>query len=64
MSPAAGAGSFRFFRGRSAATYRVEYSPDLTTWSDLAVNSGSVGADVTVPLPAGPKGFARLRVEQ
>ncbi|MBA4387852.1 MAG: hypothetical protein C0404_07715 [Verrucomicrobia bacterium] len=64
LSVASGMASYLFFRGRSAATYRVLYSPDLSTWSDLAVNPGSAGADVTVPLPVSSRGFVRLRVEQ
>lgn len=64
LSVAAGVPSYLFFRGRSAATYRVLYSPDLSTWSDLVVNPGSVGVEVAVPLPVSTKGFVRLRVEQ
>ncbi len=56
-----------FFRARSPAnvTYTVQASGDLATWTDLAVNPGSVGQNVSVPdnAPAvTPRRFLRLKV--
>ena len=54
-----------FMRARAELTYTVEGSNDLTSWSDLAVNPGSVGGSVTVtdaaPISA-PRRFLRLKV--
>ncbi len=50
-------------------TYTVEASNNLATWSDVAVNPGTVGAAVTVTdagaAPANaPKRYLRLKVSR
>lgn len=54
-----------FRRARAELTYTVEGSNDLKSWSDLAVNPGSVGGSVTVTDAAptsAPRRFLRLKV--
>ena len=54
-----------FMRARTELTYTVEGSNDLKSWSDLAVNPGSVGATVSVTDTAfttEPRRFLRLKV--
>jgi hypothetical protein len=54
-----------FMRARTELTYTVEGSYDLKSWSDLAVNPGSVGATVSVTDTAfttEPRRFLRLKV--
>jgi hypothetical protein len=54
-----------FQRARGDLNYIVQGSNDLTAWTDLAHNPGSVGTAVTVtdPPPAGAqKRFLRLKV--
>ena len=56
-----------FFRARAAAelTYTVQSSSNLTTWTDLAINPGAVGQDVTVtdqPPSNSPRRYLRLKV--
>ena len=57
-----------FIRLKSDVTYLVEGSSDLTTWSTLATNAGSVGQSVTVtdtvaiPTSNPPRRFLRLRI--
>ncbi len=57
-----------FFRARPAAdvTYTVQASSDLVTWTDLAINPGTVGQNVTVtdtPPTGAANRFLRLRVQ-
>jgi hypothetical protein len=57
-----------FFRARADLTYYVDVSEDLSTWSVLATNPGTVGQTVTVsdfvPLSTTtPRRFLRVRVE-
>jgi hypothetical protein len=54
-----------FLRARADVTYTVQASDDLKSWTDLAINSGSVGANVTVTdnNTTSPVRFLRLRVE-
>ncbi len=40
--------TFTFNRAHAEITYRVEASSDLTSWSTLATNPGTVGQSVTV----------------
>lgn len=55
-----------FLRARSELTYEVIASSDLTTWSVIATNPGTVGQSVTVTdtvsLTSGGRRFLRLRV--
>jgi hypothetical protein len=52
-----------FMRARTELTYTVEGSDDLISWSDLAVNPGSVGETVTVTdTTTAPARFLRLKV--
>ena len=56
-----------FFRALPASelTYTVQASSDLTAWSDLAVNPGTVGQDITVtdsPPAGASRRFLRLKV--
>lgn len=55
-----------FRRARSELTYEVLGSSDLTTWTVLATNPGTVGQSVTVTdtftLTGGNRRFLRLRV--
>jgi len=46
-SPSGGL-NFTFYRAQPGLTYKVQASDDLDTWSDLAVDPGVVGSDVTV----------------
>jgi beta-glucanase (GH16 family) len=56
--------SLSFMRSRPAVTYSVECSSDLSTWTTLATNPGTVGALVTVTdtAAATPARFLRLRI--
>jgi len=54
-----------FNRMRSDVTYLVQRSSDLVTWTDVAVNPGSVGSLVTVADPdsvGAVRSFLRIRV--
>jgi len=53
-----------FHRAQTGLVYTVQASDDLTTWTDLAVDPGMVGADVTVTdaNTASPNRYLRLRV--
>ncbi|MGC9450224.1 MAG: sugar-binding protein [Oceanipulchritudo sp.] len=58
-----------FHRARSELTYTVEASGDLSLWSPIAVNPGTVGLDVTVTdtvdlSPGDPSRFLRLQISQ
>lgn len=56
-----------FMRARDDLNYMVQGSSDLTTWTDLALNPGSVGTGVTVTdsAPAGsPRRFLRLKISR
>ncbi|MEY3898525.1 MAG: hypothetical protein RLZZ214_4047, partial [Verrucomicrobiota bacterium] len=58
-----------FVRARADLTYTVQGSYDLASWSDVAVNPGTVGAAVTVTdadaTPAGAaKRYLRLKVSR
>jgi endoglucanase len=67
LSPG-GAFALRFTRARLAteATYTVESSADLVTWTVLATNPGLPGDDITVTesVSENPRRFLRLRVTQ
>jgi hypothetical protein len=59
---------FTFNRARSDVTYLVEGTSDLTVWTTVATNPGTVGQSVTVtdtvdiPTANPPRRFLRLRV--
>lgn len=64
---ASGRMSLTFNRMRSELTYVVEGSSDLTTWTTVATNPGTVGAAATVQdtvtlSPTTPRRFLRLKV--
>lgn len=64
LAPAGQGGlAFTFRRAQAGLVYTVQGSDDLETWSDLAVDPGSVGAEVTVTDSSGSSNrFLRLRV--
>jgi hypothetical protein len=51
------------FATSAGRTYRVEWSPNLTTWNTLIDNVAGTGASVEVadPLQPGGKRFYRIR---
>ena len=55
-----------FLRARPDATYIVQASSDLDSWSNVAVNPGTVGQTATVtdtePLSSTPRRFIRLKI--
>jgi hypothetical protein len=57
--------TFKRARPATELTYTVQASSDLVTWTDLAINPGTVGQNVTVsdiPPAGAPRRFLRLRV--
>lgn len=63
--PDAGKLTLTFNRAREEVTYTVQASNDLVTWTDLAVNPGAVGGNVTVTdiVVGGLTRFLRLKVQ-
>lgn len=56
-----------FQRARGDLIYTVQGSSDLSTWTDIAINPGSVGAGVTVTDTAAanePRRFLRLKISR
>jgi len=69
VSPEQGRLKLNFLRARAELTYTVESSSDLTTWTTVQVNPGTVGnlvdvLDTTVIDPTYPRRFLRLSVSQ
>ncbi len=66
VSVAEGRLTLSFFRARSELVYEVQASPDLSTWTVIATDPGTVGQTVTVsdtvPLSEQARRFLRLRV--
>ena len=66
LGNSAGALTLTFKRERADLTYTVQGSSDLTTWTTVATNPGTVGQTVTATDTEtnATKRFLRLRVSQ
>jgi hypothetical protein len=65
FDPATNRLSLTFLRSRGDLLYRVQSAPDLSTWTDVAVNPGLFGSSTTVQAPAStsPRAFLRLLIQ-